>query len=144
MSASELGKSELDQRVTSTSISYSCDTVVLQDIIEENWVKGTWDLAILLITACDSIIICNGKNENFFNGLVYYDFLSHASTITTKILQDSLLEEERHDIHVSDPSQDHCRQPAIPQSHELLGQISRGKCQQPQTRVQLRPIVECP
>lgn len=65
MSASELGKSELDQRVTSMSISYSCDTVVLQDIIEENWVKGTWDLAILLITACDSIIICNGKNENF-------------------------------------------------------------------------------
>lgn len=71
MSASELGKSEPDQPVTSMSFSYSCDTVVLQDIIEENWVKGTWDLAIFLITACNSIIICNGKNENFFNGLVY-------------------------------------------------------------------------
>lgn len=69
MSASELGKSELDQWVTSMSISYSCDTVVLQDIMRETG-KGTWDLAIFLITACDSIIICKGKNEIFFNGLV--------------------------------------------------------------------------
>ena len=55
MSASELGKSELDQWVTSMSISYSCDTVVLQDIMRETG-KGTWDLAIFLITACDNIL----------------------------------------------------------------------------------------
>ena len=48
MSASKLGKSELDQQVTSMSISYSCDTIVLQDIIEGNWVNATWDLAIFL------------------------------------------------------------------------------------------------
>ena len=58
MSASELGKSELDQRVTSMSISYSCDTVVLQDIIEENWVKGTWNRSVLfLITPWESTTI---------------------------------------------------------------------------------------
>ena len=40
--------------------------------------------------------------------------------------------------HLSGPSQDHCQQPAIPQSHEWP-----GKRQWPQTHVQLRLIVEC-
>ena len=40
--------------------------------------------------------------------------------------------------HLSGPSQDHCQQPAIPQSHEWP-----GKRQRPQTHVQLRLIVEC-
>lgn len=40
--------------------------------------------------------------------------------------------------HLRGPSQDHCQQPAIPQSHEWP-----GKRQQPQTHVQLRLIVKC-